>query len=118
MEHLRETVKYNPEEGTFFKITYGVMKPFGIKSKGTLKIDGKPYNAAKLAWWFVHGIYPDGRGIFGYKDGNSLNWKISNLIPLFDIDNGKLIVTIGVSPTKPAEFVIFEIAQWTGDSNN
>jgi len=35
-----------------------------------------------------------------------------------DIDNGKLIVTIGVSPTKPAEFVIFEIAQWTGDSNN
>ena len=35
-----------------------------------------------------------------------------------DIDNGKLIVQIGVSPTKPAEFVIFEIAQWTGDSNN
>ena len=35
-----------------------------------------------------------------------------------DIDNGKLIVQIGVSPTKPAEFVIFEIAQWTGDANN
>lgn len=34
-----------------------------------------------------------------------------------DIDNGKLIVKIGVSPTKPAEFVIFEIAQWTGNTN-
>lgn len=33
-----------------------------------------------------------------------------------DIDNGKLIIKIGVSPTKPAEFVIFEIAQWTGNT--
>ena len=30
-----------------------------------------------------------------------------------DIDNGRLIVLIGVAPTKPAEFVIFRIAQWT-----
>ncbi len=31
-----------------------------------------------------------------------------------DIDNGRLIVEIGVAPVKPAEFVIFRIAQWTG----
>lgn len=30
-----------------------------------------------------------------------------------DIDNGKLIVEIGVAPTKPAEFVVFRISQWT-----
>jgi len=30
-----------------------------------------------------------------------------------DIDNGRLIVMIGVAPTKPAEFVVFRIAQWT-----
>lgn len=35
-----------------------------------------------------------------------------------DIDNGRLIVVIGVAPTKPAEFVIFRIAQWTGSSNS
>jgi len=29
-----------------------------------------------------------------------------------DIDNGKLIVEIGVAPTKPAEFVVFRITQW------
>ena len=30
-----------------------------------------------------------------------------------DIDNGRLIVVIGVAPVKPAEFVIFRIAQFT-----
>jgi len=33
-----------------------------------------------------------------------------------DLDNGKLIVLIGVAPVKPAEFVIFRIAQWAGGS--
>lgn len=33
-----------------------------------------------------------------------------------DIDNGRLIVLIGVAPVKPAEFVIFRIAQWQGGS--
>jgi phage tail sheath protein FI len=33
-----------------------------------------------------------------------------------DIDNGRLICVIGVAPTKPAEFVIFRIAQWQGGS--
>lgn len=35
-----------------------------------------------------------------------------------DIDNGRLIVLIGVAPTKPAEFVIFRIAQFTAGSEN
>jgi len=33
-----------------------------------------------------------------------------------DIDNGRLIVVIGVAPLKPAEFVIFRIGQWLGGS--
>lgn len=33
-----------------------------------------------------------------------------------DIDNGRLVVLIGVAPVKPAEFVIFRIAQWPGGS--
>jgi hypothetical protein len=33
-----------------------------------------------------------------------------------DIDNGRLVCLIGVAPIKPAEFVIFRIGQWTGDS--
>jgi phage tail sheath protein FI len=34
-----------------------------------------------------------------------------------DIDNGRLIVEIGIAPVKPAEFVIFRIGQWTGGSD-
>ncbi len=35
-----------------------------------------------------------------------------------DIDNGRLICEIGVSPVKPAEFVIFRIGQWTADAQS
>lgn len=31
-----------------------------------------------------------------------------------DIDNGRLIMLIGIAPVKPAEFVIFRIGQWSG----
>ncbi len=32
-----------------------------------------------------------------------------------DLDNGRLVCKIGVAALKPAEFVIFQIGQWTGD---
>jgi uncharacterized protein len=32
-----------------------------------------------------------------------------------DLDNGRLICQVGVSPVRPAEFVIFRIGQWTAD---
>lgn len=35
-----------------------------------------------------------------------------------DLDNGRLICLIGIAPTKPAEFVIFRIGQWTGDASS
>jgi phage tail sheath protein FI len=35
-----------------------------------------------------------------------------------DIDNGRLIVLIGLAPTKPAEFVIFRIGQFTASSTS
>ncbi len=35
-----------------------------------------------------------------------------------DINNGRLIAIIGIAPTKPAEFVIFQITQWTANSDN
>jgi hypothetical protein len=35
-----------------------------------------------------------------------------------DLDNGRLICLVGCAPTKPAEFVIFRIGQWTGDATS
>jgi phage tail sheath protein FI len=34
-----------------------------------------------------------------------------------DIDNGRLIMLIGIAPVKPAEFVIFRIGQWSGGAD-
>jgi phage tail sheath protein FI len=34
-----------------------------------------------------------------------------------DIDNGRLIILVGIAPVKPAEFVIFRIGQWTAGSD-
>jgi phage tail sheath protein FI len=33
-----------------------------------------------------------------------------------DINNGRIILMVGAAPTKPAEFVIFRVAQWQGGS--
>ena len=33
-----------------------------------------------------------------------------------DLDNGRLIMVVGIPPIKPAEFVIFKIGQWSGGS--
>jgi len=35
-----------------------------------------------------------------------------------DIDNGRLIVVIGIAPVKPAEFVIIRIGLWTANANS
>jgi phage tail sheath protein FI len=35
-----------------------------------------------------------------------------------DIDNGRLVLEIGVAPVRPAEFVVFRIGEWTrGDGD-
>ncbi|QNM98660.1 phage tail sheath family protein [Chitinimonas koreensis] len=33
-----------------------------------------------------------------------------------DLDNGRMICLVGVAPSRPAEFVIFRVGQWTADS--
>ncbi len=33
-----------------------------------------------------------------------------------DLDNGRLVVVVGVAPVKPAEFVVFQIGQWIGSA--
>lgn len=35
-----------------------------------------------------------------------------------DLDNGRMICLVGLAPSRPAEFVIFRVGQWTADSKN
>jgi phage tail sheath protein FI len=35
-----------------------------------------------------------------------------------DLDNGRMICLVGVAPSRPAEYVIFRVGQWTADSTS
>ena len=35
-----------------------------------------------------------------------------------DLDNGRMICLVGVAPSRPAEFVIFRVGQWTANASS
>lgn len=65
---------------------------------------------------FLTSVWKDG-ALMGSTPGEAFFVKCDRTtMTQDDIDNGRLIVQIGVAPVKPAEFVIFRIAQWQGGS--
>jgi phage tail sheath protein FI len=65
---------------------------------------------------FLTGVWKDG-ALMGTKPEEAFFVKCDRTtMTQDDIDNGRLICIIGIAPTKPAEFVIFRIAQWQGGS--
>jgi phage tail sheath protein FI len=65
---------------------------------------------------FLTGVWKDG-ALMGTKPEEAFFVKCDrSTMTQDDIDNGRLICIIGIAPTKPAEFVIFRIAQWQGGS--
>lgn len=65
---------------------------------------------------FLTGVWRDG-ALMGVKPEEAFFVKCDRTtMTQDDIDNGRLICIIGIAPVKPAEFVIFRIAQWAGGS--
>ncbi|HYN69613.1 MAG TPA: phage tail sheath family protein [Candidatus Eisenbacteria bacterium] len=63
---------------------------------------------------FLLGVWRDG-ALFGATPGEAFYVKCdAETNPPDVIDRGQLIVEIGIAPVKPAEFVIFRIAQYSG----
>jgi phage tail sheath protein FI len=66
---------------------------------------------------FLFGVWRDG-ALMGQKPEEAYYVKCDRTtMSQSDIDNGRLIVEIGIAPVKPAEFVIFRIGQWSGGSS-
>lgn len=66
---------------------------------------------------FLTGVWRDG-ALVGSSPSDAFFVKIDNTtMTQDDIDNGKLICIIGVSPVKPAEFVIFRFTQFTAEAS-
>ncbi|MDD2620758.1 MAG: phage tail sheath subtilisin-like domain-containing protein, partial [Syntrophomonadaceae bacterium] len=65
---------------------------------------------------FLNGVWRTGALMGGTPDEAFFVKVDRSTMSQDDIDNGRLICLIGVSPVKPAEFVIFRITQKTADS--
>ena len=65
---------------------------------------------------FLTSVWKDG-ALMGTTQEQAFFVKCDrNTMTQDDIDNGRLIMLIGVAPVKPAEFVVFRIGQWQGGS--
>ena len=63
---------------------------------------------------FLIGLWRQG-ALLGATPGEAYYVKCDEETnPPESIDEGKLVVEIGIAPVKPAEFVVFRISQWQG----
>ncbi len=68
----------------------------------------------RTVYAFLLGLWRQG-ALFGAAPEQAFYVKCDEETnPPESVDEGKLVVEIGVAPVKPAEFVIFRISQWTG----
>ncbi|HKN39379.1 MAG TPA: phage tail sheath C-terminal domain-containing protein [Acidimicrobiia bacterium] len=66
---------------------------------------------------FLLGLWREG-ALFGTTPDEAFYVKCdAETNPPESIDEGKLVVEVGVAPVKPAEFVIFRIGQWQGGAS-
>jgi hypothetical protein len=83
-ERLKQLIEYNPSDGVFTRKIQrhkhmageaaGTLHPFGYIH---IRIDGRSYKAHRLAWFYVHGVWPEGD--IDHIDRNRSNNCIANL---------------------------------------
>jgi hypothetical protein len=84
-ERLKEICTYDPETGLFEGIVnrgkrYKIGMPFGKpEKKGYLQvtIDGRTYHLQRLAWLYVHGVWPEHQ--IDHRNGIPSDNRLENL---------------------------------------
>lgn len=84
-ERLREVLDYNPKTGVFVwrirtssRAGAGDVAGFGDgKGYTAIRVDGIQVFAHRLAWFWIHGVWPT--GVIDHRDGVTTNNAIQNL---------------------------------------
>jgi hypothetical protein len=81
-DRLKALLSYNPETGLFTRLqrrTNALPIAGSVRTDGYLSIfvDGCAYPAHRLAWFFVHGEWPERR--LDHRNGNKCDNRIANL---------------------------------------
>lgn len=102
IDMLRQLLHYDAETGHFFWREYRQgMSPDGragtLNSKGYWQIFiwGKCYLASRLAWFYVHGVWP--KNLIDHIDGTRSNDALSNLREATHSENMMNRVFVGVT---------------------
>lgn len=75
---VKELLDYDPEEGVFrWGVSRGFKKRGTKASNGRITIEGRVYQAGRLAWFYVYGRWP-GRN-FCYRNGDNTDIRLTNL---------------------------------------
>src|SRR5574337_388583 len=91
---LRELLRYEPDTGSFYWIKSPTLRiPDGApacnkgNSKGyiSIRVDGKSYQAHRLAWLYVHGVWP--AAFIDHINGVRADNRICNLREATAFDN-------------------------------
>ena len=81
-------------------------------------VTGAPETSASHSATRLESVWRTG-ALLGAKPEDAFYVKCDrSTMSLQDLADGRLIVEIGIAPTRPAEFVIFRISQLTGDARS
>lgn len=104
-ERLKEALDYDPATGVFRwsirpsnKIHIGdVAGVVGTNGRRFIMVDGEKFQAHRLAWFYVHGVWPDGD--LKQKNGNYDDCSLENLMPISRIEQARLRSTLSTNTT-------------------
>lgn len=96
VDRLRTLIHYNPETGVFTRLVKTanctkVGERIGVSLSETqaaqIRVNWTPYPAPKLAWFYVHGVWPPGQVAF--VNGDARDTRLSNIALRSDVTRAK-----------------------------